>query len=43
LESYTYHDIETNVGLTDEDFKPDNPSYNCPPFLIVAFDSRKFI
>jgi len=32
LESYTYHDIETNVGLTDEDFNPDNPSYHYPPF-----------
>ncbi len=32
LESYTYHDIETNVGLTDEDFSPDNPKYNYPSF-----------
>lgn len=32
LESYTYHDIETNVGLTDEDFNPDNPNYNYPAF-----------
>ena len=32
LESYTYHDVETNVGLTDEDFSPDNPEYNYPPF-----------
>ena len=32
LESYSYHDIEVNVGLTDEDFNPDNPEYNYPKF-----------
>jgi len=32
LESYTYHEIKTNVGLTDQDFNPDNPEYNYPPF-----------
>jgi hypothetical protein len=32
LESYTYHDVEINVGLTDEDFDPDNPKYNFPTF-----------
>jgi Protein of unknown function (DUF1571) len=32
LESYTYHDVKTNVGLTDIDFSPDNPSYNFPAF-----------
>ncbi len=32
LESYTYHNIQTNVGLTDEDFNPDNPNYDYPPF-----------
>ena len=32
LESYTYHDVETNVGLTDEDFDPENPNYNFPRF-----------
>jgi hypothetical protein len=32
LESYTYHDVKTNVGLTDEDFIPDNPEYNYPSF-----------
>ncbi len=28
LESYTYHDIKTNVGLTDADFDPKNPEYH---------------
>ncbi len=32
LESYHYHDVETNIGLTDEDFSPDNPEYNFPSF-----------
>ncbi len=32
LESYTYHDVKINVGLTDEDFNPDNPKYNFPAF-----------
>jgi hypothetical protein len=27
LESYTYRDIKTNVGLTDTDFDPKNPAY----------------
>ena len=27
LESYTYRDIKTNVGLTDADFDPKNPQY----------------
>jgi hypothetical protein len=27
LESYTYRDIKTNVGLTDADFDPKNPAY----------------
>ncbi|QEG41728.1 DUF1571 domain-containing protein [Roseimaritima ulvae] len=30
LESYTYLDVELNVGLTDQDFDPDNPAYNYP-------------
>jgi hypothetical protein len=29
-EEYTYQDIQLNVGLTDEDFNPDNSSYNFP-------------
>ncbi|TWU20402.1 hypothetical protein Pla52o_42770 [Novipirellula galeiformis] len=29
-ESYTYHDIQTNVGLTDLDFDPTNPEYGFP-------------
>jgi hypothetical protein len=29
-EEYTYLDVETNVGLTDEDFDPDNPNYEYP-------------
>ena len=32
LESYGYHDVQVNVGLTDEDFSPDNPNYNYPKF-----------
>jgi len=28
LESYKYHDIKPNVGLTDADFDPKNPSYH---------------
>lgn len=27
LEEYTYLNLDTNVGLTDEDFDPDNPAY----------------
>ncbi len=27
LEEYTYVNIKTNVGLTDEDFNPENPEY----------------
>ena len=30
LEEYTYFNITLNVGLTDEDFSPDNPNYNFP-------------
>ena len=29
-EEYTYTDVELTVGLTDEDFNPDNPQYNYP-------------
>ena len=32
LESYHYLDIQTNVGLTDLDFSPDNPDYSFPKF-----------
>jgi hypothetical protein len=32
LESYTYHDVKTNVGLTEADFDPKNPAYNFPSF-----------
>ena len=32
LESYAYHDVVLNVGLTDEDFSPDNPDYKYPAF-----------
>ena len=32
LESYSYQDVKTNVGLTDEDFDPDNPNYEFPKF-----------
>jgi len=27
-ESYEYHDVKFNVGLTAKDFDPDNPAYN---------------
>ena len=27
LEEYTFDDINLNVGLTDRDFRPDNPRY----------------
>ncbi len=30
IESYTYHDIKTNVGLTGSDFDPENPEYRYP-------------
>ena len=30
LESYTYYDVQTNVGLTKEDFDTKNPNYNYP-------------
>ena len=30
LESYTYHDVQTNVGLSREDFDPNNPNYKFP-------------
>ncbi len=29
-EEYTYTNVKLNVGLTDEDFNPDNPAYNYP-------------
>ncbi len=28
IEAYTYKDLKVNVGLTDQDFDPKNPSYN---------------
>lgn len=28
LERYVYSDVETNVGLTDADFDPENPAYS---------------
>jgi len=28
LEQYIYQDIRLNIGLTDEDFDPENPEYN---------------
>jgi hypothetical protein len=28
LEEYNYLDLKVNVGLTDADFDPRNPSYN---------------
>lgn len=30
LESYTYRDVKTNVGLTKEDFDTKNPNYSFP-------------
>ena len=30
LESYSYLDLKTNVGLTDADFDTKNPEYNFP-------------
>lgn len=30
LESYTYANLEVNVGLTDQDFDPDNGEYDFP-------------
>lgn len=30
LESYRYHNVKTNVGLSDADFDVRNPSYNFP-------------
>lgn len=32
LESYTYHDLLLNVGLTDRDFDPANPDYDFPGY-----------
>lgn len=32
IESYSYQDVEMNVGLTVEDFSPDNPAYSFPAF-----------
>ena len=28
IEEYTYLDVKVNVGLTDEDFNPENPAYS---------------
>ena len=30
LEEYTYVNVRLNVGLTDQDFDPNNPAYNFP-------------
>ncbi len=30
LESYTYHDVKTNVGLARSDFDPENSNYSFP-------------
>ncbi len=30
LEEYTYVNLKLNVGLTDQDFRPENPSYSFP-------------
>ena len=30
MESYTYHDVKTNVGLKESDFDPKNPDYDFP-------------
>ena len=30
LETYTYHDVQVNVGLSDSDFDPKNPEYEYP-------------
>jgi len=30
LERYFYIDMQINVGLTDEDFSPDNKAYDFP-------------
>lgn len=30
IESYTYHEVMTNVGLTDRDFDRENPEYGFP-------------
>ena len=32
LESYTYENVQTNVGLTDADFDVNNPDYGYPAF-----------
>ncbi len=32
LESYAYHDLKTNVGLSDVDFQTTNPEYQFPKF-----------
>jgi hypothetical protein len=32
LESYSYHDLKLNVGLTDADFDTKNPEYGFPAF-----------
>ena len=30
IESYAYRDVQTNVGLEDDDFRVDNPAYDFP-------------
>jgi len=30
IESYQYLDVQTNVGLSEQDFEPDNPEYEFP-------------
>lgn len=30
IESYTYHDVKTNVGLSEQDFDPTNSEYGFP-------------
>ena len=32
IESYAYHDLQTNVGLKPEDFDTTNPAYSFPSF-----------
>jgi hypothetical protein len=32
LESYTYRNVQTNVGLSESDFDPSNPEYSFPAF-----------
>ncbi|MGI9473085.1 MAG: DUF1571 domain-containing protein [Rubripirellula sp.] len=30
LESYTYYDVQSNIGLSEKDFDPKSPEYNFP-------------